>query len=167
MKKLHPSVAILTLSDKGSRGEREDLSGKLLLKFCQALNWEVKHYEILPDEKDLIAEKLIFLADHLKVDLILTTGGTGVHPRDVTPDATSQVIEKEVPGIAEFIRFLSFQRTPLAALSRARAGIRGETLIINLPGSPKAIEEIFPHLTEIIEHAVRKIKGDTYECARS
>jgi molybdenum cofactor synthesis domain-containing protein len=167
MKKLHPSVAILTLSDKGSRGEREDLSGKLLLKFCQALNWEVKHYEILPDEKDLIAEKLIFLADHLKVDLILTTGGTGVHPRDVTPDATSQVIEKEVPGIAEFIRFLSFQRTPLAALSRARAGIRAETLIINLPGSPKAIEEIFPHLTEIIEHAVRKIKGDTHECARS
>jgi molybdenum cofactor synthesis domain-containing protein len=167
MKKLHPSVAILTLSDKGSRGEREDLSGKLLLKFCQALNWEVKHYEILPDEKDLIAEKLIFLADHLKVDLILTTGGTGVHPRDVTPDATSQVIEKEVPGLAEFIRFLSFQRTPLAALSRARAGIRGETLVINLPGSPKAIEEIFPHLTEIIEHAVRKIKGDTYECARS
>jgi molybdenum cofactor synthesis domain-containing protein len=167
MKKLHPSVAILTLSDKGSRGEREDLSGKLLLKFCQALNWEVKHYEILPDEKDLIAEKLIFLADHLKVDLILTTGGTGIHPRDVTPDATSQVIEKEVPGIAEFIRFLSFQRTPLAALSRARAGVRGETLVINLPGSPKAIEEIFPHLTEIIEHAVRKIKGDTYECARS
>ena len=167
MKKLHPSVAILTLSDKGSRGEREDLSGKLLLKFCQALNWEVKHYEILPDEKDLIAEKLIFLADHLKVDLILTTGGTGIHPRDVTPDATSQVIEKEVPGIAEFIRFLSFQRTPLAALSRARAGIRAETLIINLPGSPKAIEEIFPHLTEIIEHAVRKIKGDTHECARS
>jgi molybdenum cofactor synthesis domain-containing protein len=166
MKKLHPSVAILTLSDKGSRGEREDLSGKLLLKFCQALNWEVKHYEILPDEKDLIAEKLIFLADHLKADLILTTGGTGVHPRDVTPDATSQVIEKEVPGLAEFIRFLSFQRTPLAALSRARSGIRGETLIINLPGSPKAIEEIFPHLTEIIEHAVRKIKGDTYECAR-
>jgi molybdenum cofactor synthesis domain-containing protein len=166
MKKLQPSVAILTLSDKGSRGEREDLSGKLLLKFCQALNWEVKHYEILPDEKDLIAEKLIFLADHLKVDLILTTGGTGVHPRDVTPDATSQVIEKEVPGIAEFIRFLSFQRTPLAALSRARTGIRGETLVINLPGSPKAIEEIFPHLTEIIEHAVRKIKGDTYECAR-
>jgi molybdenum cofactor synthesis domain-containing protein len=167
MNKLQPSVAILTLSDKGSRGEREDLSGKLLLKFCQALNWEVKHYEILPDEKDLIAEKLIFLADHLKVDLILTTGGTGVHPRDVTPDATSQVIEKEVPGIAEFIRFLSFQRTPLAALSRARAGIRGETLVINLPGSPKAIEEIFPHLTEIIEHAVRKIKGDPHECARS
>jgi len=167
MKKLQPSVAILTLSDKGSRGEREDLSGKLLLKFCQALNWEVKHYEILPDEKDLIAEKLIFLADHLKVDLILTTGGTGVHPRDVTPDATSQLIEKEVPGIAEFIRFLSFQRTPLAALSRARAGVRGETLIINLPGSPKAIEEIFPHLTEIIEHAVRKIKGDAHECARS
>jgi molybdenum cofactor synthesis domain-containing protein len=166
MKKLQPSVAILTLSDKGSRGEREDISGKLLLKFCQALNWEVKHYEILPDEKDLIAEKLIFLADHLKVDLILTTGGTGVHPRDVTPDATSQVIEKEVPGLAEFIRFLSFQRTPLAALSRARAGVRGETLIINLPGSPKAIEEVFPHLTEIIEHAVRKIKGDPHECAR-
>jgi len=166
MNKLQPSVAILTLSDKGSRGEREDLSGKLLLKFCQALNLEVKHYEILPDEKDLIAEKLIFLADHLKVDLILTTGGTGIHPRDVTPDATSQVIEKEVPGLAEFIRFLSFQRTPLAALSRARAGVRGETLIINLPGSPKAIEETFPHLTEIIEHAVRKIKGDTHECAR-
>ena len=167
MNKLQPSVAILTLSDKGSRGEREDLSGKLLLKFCQALNWEVKHYEILPDEKNLIAEKLLFLADHLKVDLILTTGGTGIHPRDVTPDATSEVIEKEVPGLAEFIRFLSFQRTPLAALSRARAGIRGETLIINLPGSPRAIEEIFPHLTEIIEHAVRKIKSDTHECARS
>jgi len=167
MNKLQPSVAILTLSDKGSRGEREDLSGKLLLKFCQALNWEVKHYEILPDEKDLIAEKLIFLADHLKLDLILTTGGTGIHPRDVTPDATSQVIEKEVPGLAEFIRFLSFQRTPLAALSRARAGVRRKTLVINLPGSPKAIEEIFSHITEIIEHAVRKIKGDPHECSRS
>jgi len=166
MQKLKPSVAILTLSDKGSRGEREDLSGKLLQKFCSALNWEIKHYEILPDERDLIAEKLVFLADTLKVDLILTTGGTGVHPRDVTPDATSQVIKKEIPGIAEFIRFLSFQRTPLAALSRAKAGIRGETLIINLPGSPKAIEEIFPHLTEVIEHAVRKIKGDQHECAR-
>ncbi len=166
MEKLKLTVAVVTLSDKGSRGEREDLSGKLLLKFCQALGWNVKHYEILPDEEDLIVDKLCFLADVLKVDLIFTTGGTGVHPRDRTPDATSRVIDKEVPGIAEFIHFLSFQKTPLSALSRAKAGIRGETLIINLPGSPKAIEEIFPHITEIIEHAVRKIKGDPHECAR-
>ncbi len=160
-------VAILTLSDKGSKGEREDLSGALLKKFSQALGWKVDHYEILPDEKGLITEKLVYLSDKLQVDLVLTTGGTGVHPRDVTPEATLEVLDREVPGLAEFIRYLSFTKTPLAALSRGKAGIRKETLIINLPGSPRAIEEIFPHLTEIIEHAIRKIKGDPHECIRN
>ncbi|MCS7150251.1 MAG: MogA/MoaB family molybdenum cofactor biosynthesis protein [Caldimicrobium sp.] len=159
--------AVLVLSDKGSRGEREDLSGKYLVEFLKDQGWEVSAYDLLPDEKPLIIEKLIDLCDNLKVDLLLTSGGTGVHPRDVTPEATKEILEREIPGIAEFIRYLSFPKTPLSALSRGLAGIRGGTLVINLPGSPKALQEIMPHLRELISHAVSKIKGEPSECART
>ncbi len=158
---------ILTLSDRGSRGERIDLSGEYLIEFIRAQNWEVVSYQILPDEKEEILRTLRDWCDKLNLDLILTTGGTGVHPRDVTPEATREILEKEIPGIQEYIRYLSFPITPLAALSRALAGVRGKTLIINLPGSPKALKEILPALTEIIKHATEKIKGDPSECARS
>lgn len=161
------SLCILTLSDRGSKGLREDLSGTFLRDFAQSLGWRVLAYEIIPDELDLIRNKLKYYIETLRPDLILTTGGTGLHPRDVTPEATLQVVEKLVPGIQEYIRFVGFSKTPLSALSRGVAGIKGETLIINLPGSPKALKEIMPALVEIIEHAVAKIKGDPSECARN
>lgn len=157
---------ILTLSDKGSKGERVDLSGAYLIDFLKAQGWEIVIYDLLPDEKEKIVNLLKNWCDHYQLDLILTTGGTGVHPRDVTPEATREILEREIPGIAEYIRFISFSKTPLAALSRGLAGVRNKTLIINLPGSPKALKEIMPYLIEIINHAVAKIKGDPSECAR-
>ncbi|AEH23523.1 molybdenum cofactor synthesis domain protein [Thermodesulfobacterium geofontis OPF15] len=160
-------VGILTLSDKGSKGEREDLSGKILIELSEAENWNVIKYEIIPDEKDQIVEILKNWADKENLDLIITTGGTGVYPRDVTPEATKEVIEKEIPGIPEYIRYISYPITPMAALTRGLAGVRKTTLIINLPGSPKAIKEIFPKLVPIIKHAIEKIKGDPSECARN
>ena len=160
-------VGILTLSDKGSKGEREDLSGKILIELSEAENWNVTKYEIIPDEKDQIVEILKNWTDKENLDLIITTGGTGVYPRDVTPEATKEVIEKEIPGIPEYIRYISYPITPMAALTRGLAGVRKTTLIINLPGSPKAIKEIFPKLVPIIKHAIEKIKGDPSECARN
>ena len=157
------TVAVLTLSDKGSKGEREDLSGPLIADILKPIGAVLKHYEILPDEKDLIKEKLIRFCG--KVDLILTTGGTGLAPRDVTPDATLEVIDKEVSGIAELMRSEGFKKTRRAALSRAVAGIKGNTLIINLPGSPKAVRENLETILDVIPHAIEKIKGDTSECA--
>lgn len=157
---------ILTLSDKGAKKEREDLSGKYLKAFLEERGWKVSFYQILPDEKEEISALLKRWCDDFKLDLILTTGGTGVYPRDVTPEATKDILEKEIPGIAEYIRYLSFSKTPRAALSRGLSGLRKETLIINLPGSPKALKEIMPNLIEIIEHAISKIKGDPSECAR-
>jgi molybdenum cofactor synthesis domain-containing protein len=157
------TVAVLTLSDKGSKGEREDLSGPLIADILKPIGADLKHYEILPDEKDLIKEKLMQYCG--KVDLILTTGGTGLAPRDVTPDATLEVIDKEISGIAELMRFEGFKKTRRAALSRAVAGIKGNTLIINLPGSPKAVRENLETILDVIPHAVEKIKGDTSECA--
>lgn len=158
---------ILTLSDKGAKGERKDLSGKYLIEFAEAQGWKVETYKILPDDEGLITKTLLSWSEELKLDLILTTGGTGVHPRDVTPEATKRVIEKEIPGLAEFIRYISFSKTPMASLSRGLAGIKGQTLIVNLPGSPKALQEILPFLREVLEHAVSKIKGDPSECAKN
>ncbi len=158
------TVAVLTLSDKGSRGEREDLSGPAIEKMLRAIGAEVKHYEILPDEKDMIKDKLLEYSR--KVDLILTTGGTGLSPRDVTPEATLEVIEREIPGIAEAMRAEGMKKTKRSILSRAVAGVRGQTLIVNLPGSPKAVKENLEVILEAIPHAVEKIKGDTSECAR-
>jgi len=157
------TVAVLTLSDKGSKGEREDLSGPLIADILKPIGADLKYYEILPDEKELIKKKLMEYCS--KVDLILTTGGTGLAPRDVTPDATLEVIDKEVSGIAEVMRSEGFKKTRRAVLSRAVAGIKGNTLIINLPGSPKAVKENLEIILDVIPHAVEKIKGDTTECA--
>jgi molybdenum cofactor synthesis domain-containing protein len=157
------TVAIITLSDKGSRGEREDLSGPAIREIIRKIGASVEHYEIIPDEKELIKEKLMDYSR--KVDLILTTGGTGLSPRDVTPDATLEVIDRQIPGIAEAMRMEGLKKTDRAMLSRAVAGVRGSALIINLPGSPKAIREGLKVIVDIIPHAVEKIKGSTEDCA--
>lgn len=158
------TVAVLTMSDKGSKYEREDLSGPLIEEMLKQIGAEVKYYEILPDEKDLIKNKLIEYSK--KVDLVLTTGGTGLSPRDVTPEATLEIIDREVPGIAEAMRSEGLKKTNRAMLSRSIAGIKGASLIINLPGSPKAVKENLGVILDAIPHAIEKIKGDTSECAR-
>jgi len=157
------TVAVLTLSDKGSKGEREDASGPMIREMLKSIDAVVKYYDILPDEKELIKGKLIEYGK--LVDLVLTTGGTGLGPRDVTPEATIEVIEKQIPGIAEAMRIEGLKKTRRAMLSRAVAGVRGKTLIINLPGSPKAVKENLEIILDILPHAIEKIKGDTSECA--
>ncbi|MGR3177059.1 MAG: molybdopterin adenylyltransferase [Candidatus Anammoxibacter sp.] len=157
-------AGILTISDKGSRGEREDKSGEVIKVKLKEINANVTAYEIIPDEKDLIIEKLLILVK--STDLILTTGGTGVSPRDVTPEATLAVIEKELPGFGEVMRSESFKITPRAIGSRAIAGIRDKTLIINLPGSPKAVSECLGFVISVIPHTINLIKGNVDECAR-
>jgi len=146
------------MSDKGSRGERVDLSGPAIREMVSKIG-KVVRYEIIPDDQPVIAEKLIEWADSGEVDVILTNGGTGLSARDVTPDATLSVIDKSVPGITEAMRAKSLTITPTAMLSRAVAGLRGETLIINLPGSPKAVKECLEVALPAIPHAVEIIKG--------
>jgi len=160
-------VGILTVSDKGSRGEREDLSGKVIEEVIRKINGEVKYYQIIPDEKEIIQEELIKAVDNLHLDLILTTGGTGLGKRDVTPDATLEVIEKEVSGISEIIRSESFEKTNRAILSRGVAGIRKESLIINLPGSPKGVGESLEIILEALPHGIEILKGQATECGRN
>ncbi|HKN18452.1 MAG TPA: MogA/MoaB family molybdenum cofactor biosynthesis protein [Dissulfurispiraceae bacterium] len=157
------TIAVLTLSDKGSRGERVDQSGPLIADIIKGIG-RVDYYDTLPDERDLIKKRLLEYAG--KVDLVLTTGGTGLSPRDVTPEATLDVIERQVPGIAEAMRMEGMKKTSRSMLSRAVAGVKGQTLIINLPGSPKAVKENLETILEVLPHAVEKIKGDTGECAR-
>lgn len=159
------TAGILTMSDKGSRGEREDVSGAEIRRMIEALPAEVRAYEVIPDDVDVIREKLIEYADTRKLDVVLTTGGTGVTPRDVTPEATSAVIERELPGMAEAMRAESLKKTPHAMISRAVCGIRGTTLIINLPGSPRAVRENLEVVLPAITHTVEKIKGSDTECA--
>jgi molybdenum cofactor synthesis domain-containing protein len=158
------TACILTLSDKGSKGRRKDESGPEIEKMLKGIGAEVRHYEILPDEKELIKEKLIKYSK--ETDLILTTGGTGLSPRDVAPDATLEVIEREIPGIGEVMRAEGIKKTKRAALSRATSGVRGGALIINLPGSPKAVRESLEAILDVIPHAIEKIKGSTKDCAR-
>ncbi|HMK43775.1 MAG TPA: MogA/MoaB family molybdenum cofactor biosynthesis protein [Dissulfurispiraceae bacterium] len=157
------SVAVITLSDKGAAGQRADTSGPLIAEMLSGIA-EVRFYDILPDEREQIRNKLIQYVD--RVDLILTTGGTGLAPRDVTPEATLDVVEREIPGIAEVMRAEGMKKTDRSMLSRAVAGVRGKTLIINLPGSPKAVRENLSVILGAIPHAVEKIKGDPGECAR-
>ena len=159
-------VVVLTISDKGSKGEREDSSGPLIREMVKDLPAEVIHYEIIPDEKEVIIEALKRSSDELKADLILTTGGTGLSPRDVTPDATSKVIDKEVPGFSEAMRAESLKKTPHAMISRAICGIRGSSLIVNLPGSPKSVKENLSVILPALPHALSKLKGDPSECAQ-
>ena len=160
-------IGILTISDKGSRGEREDLSGKVIEEVIRKINGEVKYYQIIPDEKDIIQAELIKAVDKLNLDLILTTGGTGLGKRDVTPEATLAIIEKEVPGISEIIRSESFKKTNRAILSRGVAGIRKESLIINLPGSPKGVRESLEIVLKALPHGIEILKGQATECGRN
>lgn len=159
------TAGILTLSDKGSKGEREDQSGSIIKEMLKSIGAEIKLYDILPDEKELIKNKLIQYSS--QVDLIITTGGTGLSPRDVTPEATLEVIDKQIHGITEAMLIEGLKKTQRAMLSRAVAGIRGSCLIINLPGSPKAVKENLEVIIDVLPHAIEKIKGDTSECARS
>lgn len=154
------TVGILTISDRSARGEREDMSGPLLAEAIRSQGWEVVCQEVVPD--DLMRIKTILRAwcDSQKLDVILTTGGTGFSPRDVTPEATQAVIERAAPGLAEAMRSVSLKATPHAMLSRAMAGIRGRTLIVNLPGSPKAARENLDVILPVLPHAVQLLTED-------
>lgn len=159
-------VGIVTLSDKGYLGEREDLSGKKIEELLPKEDFGVISYRILPDEQEKIEQELIRLADEERCDLVLTTGGTGCSMRDVTPEATKRVADREVPGIAEAIRSYSMTITKRAMLSRAVSVIRGKTLIINLPGSPKAVEESLTYILDPLTHGLNILLGKDGECAR-
>ncbi|MBU1405410.1 MAG: MogA/MoaB family molybdenum cofactor biosynthesis protein [Proteobacteria bacterium] len=155
---------ILTISDKGSRGEREDTSGPQLREMLTEQGYSVVAYAVVPDEVAIIEETLRAWADELKIDLILSTGGTGVSPSDRTPEATRAVLDREIPGIGEAMRLASLQKTPNAILSRGIAGIRKQSLIINLPGSKKAARENLEAVLPALQHAIYKIKGGSKDC---
>ncbi|KAF0220112.1 MAG: molybdopterin [Geobacteraceae bacterium] len=157
-------AAILTLSDKGSRGERADASGPALERWLAERGMSTAHRELIPDDEERIAAKLLEWADSGDFDLIITTGGTGVSPRDVTPDATLRVLDRVIPGFGEVMRAKSLAKTPHAMISRAVAGIRGRTLIINLPGSPKGAVENLEAVWGAVPHAIEKIRGDESDC---
>lgn len=153
-------IGILTVSDRSARGERPDASGPALERVLEGKNWLVPRKEILPDDLETLRDLLASWADAGDLDVILTTGGTGFSPRDVTPEATSAVIERVAPGLAESMRAASLQVTPHAMLSRAVAGIRAYTLIVNLPGSPKAAVENLQTILPVLEHAVQLLRDD-------
>jgi molybdopterin adenylyltransferase len=157
-------AAILTLSDRCSTGEREDASGPALKTWLEQHAVTVSRVEVIPDDAELISEKLTAWADSGDFDLILTTGGTGVSPRDVTPEATERILDRLLPGFGEVMRMESLKKTVHAIISRAVAGIRKQTLIINLPGSPKGATECIGFVWSAVPHAVAKIQGDPEEC---
>lgn len=157
---------VVCISDRCSAGLCQDKSGQLIRELVSELG-KTAEYIVVPDEKAEIEKALIYLCDDVKVDVVFTTGGTGFAPRDVTPEATKAVIEREAPGIAEGIRQKSMEITPKAMLSRAVSGIRKSTLIINLPGSPKAVRESLEFVLPIIPHAVEVLSGDTLNCGGS
>ena len=159
------NASILTVSDKGSRNEREDLSGEVIRKKLSSANMTIAKQDIVPDEKHLIAQRLATWSDSGEVDLIVTTGGTGLAPRDVTPEATLSIIDKEVPGFGEAMRAYGMTKVPTAMLSRALAGIRKRTLIINLPGSPKAVTEGLDAILPALPHAIETLRGEVEDCA--
>lgn len=159
-------VGIITASDKGSKGERVDESGPKIKQIVSEFGYEVVYYKVLPDDKDVISSEMKQLCDNNTVDLILTTGGTGFSKRDNTPEATLEVAEKLVPGISEAIRNYSMQFTKKAMLSRGVSVIRKETLIINMPGSPKAVKESMECIMPALNHGIDILKGSASECAR-
>jgi len=157
------NLAILTISTKGWHGQREDKSGEEIKDILSQVNGILVKYEIVPDERDVIASKLVDWADEGTVDVVVTTGGTGLSDTDVTPEATLSVVDKVVPGFAEVMRMVTFEATPMAMLSRAMAGVRKKCLIINLPGSPTAVRECLEVILPAIPHAVEIIKGEVTE----
>ena len=163
MKKMF-TAGILTISDKGSRGERQDKSGEVIHEILSSIDISIVNYAIVPDEKELIVEKLVRWVDEDKLDVLFTTGGTGLTPRDVTPEATLSVVDRIVPGFAEAMRAGSLRKTPMAMLSRAVVGTRGKCLIINLPGSPKAVRECLEVILPALPHAVETLRGQAGEC---
>jgi molybdopterin adenylyltransferase len=156
-------VGLLTCSDKGARGERQDTSAEEIKKLLSG-EFQVEHYAVVPDEQAAITARLVDWCDRERLDLIITTGGTGLTPRDVAPEATLAVLEREIPGLAEAMRAASLAKTPHAMLSRGVGGIRGQTLIINLPGSPRAVRENLAVVLPALPHALEKIKGSPREC---
>jgi len=161
------SAGIITVSDKGSQGRRQDLSGPAIADMLAGAAIAIQKTIIIPDEVEQISQTIIRFADVEKLDLILTTGGTGVSPRDLTPDATLKVLDRNIPGMAEAMRMAGMKVTPHAMISRAVAGIRGRSLVINLPGSPKGATENLAAVLPAIKHAIEKIQGDTRDCATS
>ena len=158
-------TAILIMSDKGARGERQDESGRQI-QASLGLAYHVDYYKIIPDEKEQIITELCYICDQLAPALLLTSGGTGFSGRDVTPEATRAVIEKSVPGIPEAIRYYGLQQTPKAMLSRAVAGIRGKTLIVNLPGSVKGVRESLAPILPALSHGLDILQGTAAECGQ-
>jgi molybdenum cofactor synthesis domain-containing protein len=152
-------VGVLIISDRCFRGEQKDESGQIIKDMVDRIKGEVITYDIVPDDKDMIKKRLIDMADNMGCDLILTSGGTGLSSRDVTPEATKEVIDREIPGFGEIMRIEGFKITPHALLSRAIAGIRSQTMIINLPGSPKGVYECMEIILLAIPHGVEILKG--------
>ena len=159
-------VAIITLSDAGHAGQREDKSGPAIQELVEAAGYEVVHTALLPDGIEPLASELRRLCDNDLADLVLTTGGTGFSPRDLTPEATLSVTERPAPGIAEAMRYRSLQITPRAMLSRAAAGIRKQTLMVNLPGSPKAVRECLEYILPALGHGLEILRGTAHNCAQ-
>lgn len=159
------TFGVITVSDKGSRGERVDESGAVAIELLESIGGVVKKYIIVPDEKEEIKDAIIEMTDSLKVDFVVTSGGTGFSPRDVTPEATLEVIERIVPGIPEAMRAESLKVTPKAMLSRAAAGIRKKSLIVNLPGSPKGVRECLEIIMPVLKHGIEILRGEASECA--
>ena len=151
-------IAIVTVSDSCFEGKREDKSGRIAKEMVATLG-EVKEYRIVPDEKQWLRSVLLELADEREITLLLTTGGTGLSPRDITPEVTREIIEKEIPGLSELVRIKTYTSSPTSVLSRAVAGIRGKTLVVNLPGSPRGVEECLKLLLPLLPHAVEMMQG--------
>lgn len=160
------TVGIITSSDKGSVGEREDKSGELIKDIVTHNGYEVIRYIVLPDEKEELEKEMIYMSDELCVDLILTTGGTGFSKRDVTPEATLNVVNRLAPGISEAMRYYSLTITKRAMLSRGVSGIRNNTLIVNMPGSPKAVKESLEYIIDSLHHGLEILTGKASDCAR-